>query len=130
MKKSSREALDAYYAEAGSWAKDQADALRSSRRTAWWVAGGAAIIAVCEALALLFLTPLKSVEPYTLLVDRQTGFVQQLKPLDAETISADRTITQTFRVPYVIAREGFAIDAMQSGYRTVRQEGRRGGKEG
>src|SRR3546814_9000129 len=46
MKKSSREALDAYYAEAGSWAKDQGDALRASRRTAWWVAGGAAFIAV------------------------------------------------------------------------------------
>src|SRR3546814_18449970 len=60
MKKSSREALDAYYAEAGSWAKDQADALRSSRRTAWWVAGAAAVIAVCEALALLFLTPLST----------------------------------------------------------------------
>src|SRR3546814_15169499 len=29
MKKSSREALDAYYAEAGSWAKDQGDALRA-----------------------------------------------------------------------------------------------------
>ena len=26
--------------------------------------------------------PLKTVEPYTLLVDRQTGFVQALKPLD------------------------------------------------
>ena len=62
MKKSSREALDAYYAEAGSWAKDRADALRASRRTAWWVAGAASVIAVCEALALLFLTPLKTVE--------------------------------------------------------------------
>src|SRR3546814_3839138 len=88
----------------------QGDALRASRRTAWWVAGGAAFIAVCEALALLFLTPLKSVEPYTLLVDRQTGFVQQLKPLDAETISANRALTQSFLVQYVIAREGFDID--------------------
>lgn len=119
MKKSSREALDAYYAEADSWAKDQGDALRASRRTAWWVAGGAAFIAVCEALALLFLTPLKTVEPYTLLVDRQTGFVQQLKPLDAETISADRALTQSFLVQYVIAREGFDIDALQSDYRKV-----------
>src|SRR3546814_15970688 len=50
MKKSSREALDAYYAEAGSWAKDQGDALRASRRTARWVAGGAAFIAVREEL--------------------------------------------------------------------------------
>lgn len=119
MKKSSREALDAYYAEAGSWAKDQADALRASRRTAWWVAGAASVIAVCEALALLFLTPLKTVEPYTLLVDRQTGFVQPLKPLEPDAISRDRALTQSFLVQYVIAREGFDIDMLQSDYRKI-----------
>ena len=117
MKKS--EALDAYYAEADSWAKDRGDALRASRRTAWWVAGGASVIAVCEALALLFLTPLKTVEPYTLLVDRQTGFVQQLKPLEAGTISRDKALTQSFLVQYVIAREGFDIDTVQTDYRKV-----------
>lgn len=119
MKKPGREALDAYYAEADSWAKDRGDALRASRRTAWWVAGGAAFIAVCEALALLFLTPLKTVEPYTLLVDRQTGFVQALKPLELQTISRDRALTQSFLVQYVIAREGFDIDALPNDYRKV-----------
>lgn len=119
MKKSAQEALDAYYAEADSWAKDRGGALRASRRTAWWVAGGASAIAICEALALLFLTPLKTVEPYTLLVDRQTGFVQQLKPLEAETISRDRALTQSFLVQYVIAREGFDIDMLQNDYRKV-----------
>lgn len=119
MKKPAQEALDAYYAEADSWAKDRGDALRASRRTAWWVAGGASAIAICEALALLFLTPLKTVEPYTLLVDRQTGFVQPLKPLEAGTISRDRALTQSFLVQYVIAREGFDIDTVQSDYRKV-----------
>lgn len=119
MKKSAEEALDAYYAEADSWAKDRTDALRSSRRTAWWVAGAAATVAVFEALALLFLTPLKTVEPYTLLVDRQTGFVQQLKPLEPQTISRDRALTQSFLVQYVIAREGFDIDLLQNDYRKV-----------
>jgi type IV secretion system protein VirB8 len=119
MKKSSREALDAYYAEAGSWAKDQADALRASRRTAWWVAGAASVIAVCEALALLFLTPLKTVEPYTLLVDRQTGFVQALKPLEVDAIARDRALVQSYLVQYVIAREGFDINSVQEDYRKV-----------
>ena len=119
MTKSSREALDAYYAEADSWAKDRTDALRASRRIAWWVAGGACAIAICEALALLFLTPLKTVEPYTLLVDRQTGFVQQLKPLEPQSISRDRALTQSFLVQYVIARESFDIDSIQNEYRKV-----------
>jgi type IV secretion system protein VirB8 len=119
MKKASREALDAYYAEADSWAKDRSDALRASRRTAWWVAGGASVIAVCEALALLFLTPLKTVEPYTLLVDRQTGFVQPLKPLEPQAISRDRALTQSFLVQYVIAREGFDANSLQNDYQKV-----------
>jgi type IV secretion system protein VirB8 len=119
MKKNSREALDAYFAGADSWAKDQGDALRASRRTAWWVAGAAAVIAVCEALALLFLTPLKTVEPYTLLVDRQTGFVQPLKPLEPQAISGDRALTQSFLVQYVIAREGFDANSLQNDYQKV-----------
>lgn len=119
MKKSSREALDAYFVEADSWAKDRGDALRASRRTAWWVAGAASVIAVCEALALLFLTPLKTVEPYTLLVDRQTGFVQPLKPLEPQAISRDRALTQSFLVQYVIAREGFDANSLQNDYQKV-----------
>lgn len=119
MKKQAREALDAYYAEGDSWAQDRNDCLRKSRRVAWWVAAAAAIIAVAEALALMFLAPLKTVVPYTLLVDRQTGFVQALKPLEAQTITADRALTQSFLVQYVIAREGFDIDSLQSDYRKV-----------
>ena len=119
MSKATREALDAYYAEADSWAKDRNDSLRASRRIAWWVAGAACVVAVCEALALLFLMPLKTVEPFTLLVDRQTGFVQPLKPLDPQAISGDRALTQSFLVQYVIAREGFDINSLQSDYRKV-----------
>lgn len=119
MKNKAREALDAYYREAGSWAEDRQAALRVSRRTAWIVAGAAAAIAVLEALALLVLTPLKTIEPYTLLVDKQTGFVQALKPLDAQFVSPNTALTQSFLVQYVIARESFDISAMQANYRKV-----------
>jgi type IV secretion system protein VirB8 len=119
MNKQSREALDAYYAEAESWAKDRQEALRASRRTAWTVAGAAVAVAVLEALALLLLTPLKTVVPYTLLVDRNTGFVQALEPLDPARVSADTALTQSFLVQYVIARESFDADTLQSDYRKV-----------
>lgn len=119
MKKESKEALEAYYAEGDSWAKDRQDALLTSRRIAWIVAGIALFVAALEAIALIVLTPLKTVEPYTLLVDRQTGFVQALKPLDVEKVSADAALTQSFLAQYVIAREGFDINAVQSDYRKV-----------
>ena len=119
MNKHSREALDAYYREAQSWAHDKQDSLRKSRRTAWLIAAGAGTIALIEALALIVLMPLKTVEPYTLLVDRHTGFVQALQPLDPERISGDAALTQSFLVQYVIARESFDIDALEANYRRV-----------
>ena len=119
MNKQSREALDAYYVEAGSWAQDREDALRASRRTAWIVAAVAIVLAALEAIALVFLTPLKTVEPYTLLVDRETGYVQLLRPLESERITPDRALTQSFLVQYVIARESFDIDAISENYRKV-----------
>lgn len=117
MNKTSRDSLDTYYGQAESWARDQHDALRASRKVAWIVASAAATIAVCEAFALIALAPLKTVVPYTLLVDRHTGFVEALKPLDANTVAPDKALTQSFLVQYVIARESFDYDALQSNYR-------------
>lgn len=119
MNKPSREALDAYYREADSWGQDREQSLRASRRIAWWVAAGAALIAILEAIALVTLMPLKTVEPYTLLVDRNTGYVQALEPLNPARIEGDTALTQSFLVQYVIAREGFDISAVQGDYRKV-----------
>ena len=119
MNKQAREALDAYYLEGDSWGKDRQDALRASRRTAWITAWSMAAIAVMEAVALVVLMPLKTVEPYTLLVDRNTGFVQALTPLDPQRISGDAALTQSFLVQYVIARESFDIDTIQAEYHKV-----------
>ena len=116
MKKSTREALDAYYSEAGSWAQDQLNALRSSRQIAWWVALGAVAVAIAEAVALVVLMPLKTVVPYTLLVDRTTGFVQALKPLEPNEITPDRALVQSMLVQYVIARESFDLTSLQANY--------------
>lgn len=119
MKKSSREALNAYYREAGSWASDKIGGLQASRRLAWIVAITAVAVAVVEALALVVLMPLKTVVPYTLLVDRTTGFVQVLKPLEPNQITPDRALVQSMLVQYVIARESFDIAVIQANYQKV-----------
>lgn len=119
MNEHSRETLDTYYAEAASWNRDRVQAMRSSYRIAWWVAGVAAAIALLEAIALVLLTPLKTVEPYTLMVDKTTGYVQALKPLDQARIAPDSALTQSFLVQYVIAREGFDMATLNANYRKV-----------
>jgi type IV secretion system protein VirB8 len=119
MNKHNRETLDAYYAEAQSWNRDRVQSMHSSRKIAWWIAGAATTIAVLEAIALVLLMPLKRVEPYTLMVDRTTGYVQALKPLDEATIAPDAALTQAFLVQYVIARESFDIATLNANYRRV-----------
>ncbi len=108
-----------YYRQAESWNHDREAASRASRRVAWIAASVAALIALAEACALVALTPLKTVQPYTLLVDRQTGYVQALDPLQPARIGADTALTQSFVVQYVIARESFDIAAVQSNYKKV-----------
>lgn len=113
------DAKDSYYKEAASWATDRNAALRSSRRTAWIVASLAMVVVILEAVALAVLLPLKTVVPYTLMVDRQTGYVQALDPIAANRIAPDTALTQSFLVQYVIAREGFDFASVQADYRKI-----------
>lgn len=108
-----------YYREAASWSNDRVQEMSSSRRIAWIVAGVASAIALFEGIALVALTPLKTVVPYTLLVDRQTGYVQAINPLDRETIAPDSALVRSFLVQYVTARESFDIDSLNANYRKV-----------
>ncbi len=109
----------AHYAGAASWAADIHGALRASRRTAWMVAGAAAGVAVLEAIALAALTPLKTVVPYTILVDRQTGYVQTVSGLKPGPLTQDAAVSQSFLVQYVIARETFDAADLRENYRKV-----------
>ncbi len=109
-----------YYQQGESWAADVHGALRASRRIAWTIATVAAVVAGLEAFALAALAPLKTVVPYTITVDRQTGYVQLaegLKPGGA--LTQDQAVTQSFLVQYVLARETFDATDLTGAYRKV-----------
>lgn len=110
---------DPHYANARSWALDRADALARWARTGWIVAGIAITVAALEALALAAIAPLKTVVPYTLLVDRTTGYTQTLEGLHPQTIIPQAALTQSLLAQYVIARESFDIDSLRDQYRQV-----------
>lgn len=108
-----------YHRQATSWALDREVQAARSRRTAWTVAGVAVAVGLFEAVALAMLAPLKTVEPITLLVDRQTGFVQALDPLQPQRVAADDALTQSYLAQYVMAREGFDRATVRLDYRKV-----------
>lgn len=103
----------------GSWGEDVLGSLRSSRRAAWIVAGVAAAVAGLESVALAGLTPLKTVQPYTILVDRQTGYAETLRGLQPGKLTQDAAVSQSFVMQYVMARETFDATDLRENYRKV-----------
>ena len=83
------------------------------------IAGIAVAVALLEAVALAVLPPLKTVQPLTILVDRQTGFVETVDPLHPRTVTADAALTNAFLAQYVEARERFDRATIRADYRRV-----------
>jgi len=109
----------AYYADAASWSEDVNGSLRASRKRAWWVAGAAVFVAVLEALALALLVPLKTVVPYTITVDRQTGAAQLASGIILGPMSQNDALLQSALAQYVIARETLDATDLAANYRKV-----------
>lgn len=108
-----------YRAEAASWSQDVNGALRASRARAWWVAGIALFLAVVEGLALVLLLPLKTVVPYTILVDRQTGHAELARGINLGPMSENEALVQSALAQYVIARETIDAADLAANYRKV-----------
>jgi type IV secretion system protein VirB8 len=106
-----------YYEAASTWAQDTHETLRRSRRTAWIVAGIAVGIAAIQAVALVVLVPLKQTMPYTITVDRETGYVQTTRGVNLGTLSETEAVAQSFVVQYVLARETFDAADYREQYR-------------
>jgi len=70
-----------YFEEARSWDSELSNEIQSSKKKAWLVAIAATTIAVLEAIAIASLAPLKTVEPFIVRVDNNTGVVDVISTL-------------------------------------------------
>jgi type IV secretion system protein VirB8 len=110
---------DEYFAAARSWADGQASSAARETRLAWRVAAGAGALALLLALALALLVPLKTVQPYVLTVDRQTGAVEPATFLKSGTMTQNEAVIQAQLAGYVTARETFDSTDLAQQYRRV-----------
>jgi type IV secretion system protein VirB8 len=108
-----------HYEAARSWAYDRDTALANSRRAAWIVASLATGVAVLEALALVALAPLKTVVPYTVMVDKTTGYSTVIDGTHPQVLKPQSVLTQSMLAQYVVARETFDITTIADQYRKV-----------
>src|SRR3990167_6096027 len=120
MKTDADKKIDKYVEAASDWDTDQVLRTKQSEDRAWKVAGGAGLIAICLAVALMFLVPLKSIEYVVVRVDDVTGMVDvvrtTLKGVE-ETVS-EATDKYWLKL-YVRTREGYFYDEYKTNYDTV-----------
>ncbi|CUU79055.1 type IV secretion system protein [Campylobacter fetus subsp. venerealis] len=90
--------------------------VEKSNSRAWLVAFCAIFVAVISIVAVILLTPLKTVEPYVIRVDNVTGMVDIITKLDVEQINQNEALDKYFVGTYVKAREGYYYELLNSDY--------------
>jgi type IV secretion system protein VirB8 len=119
--KGSKKAVDDYLNEIKAFESDRVALAQSSAKTAWKVATGAGLVAILALLAVVMLTPIKAVEPYLLKVDNATGYADVVRPLkDAEGISYGEVLDKYWLNQFVITRNGYEWETIQSSYNTMK----------
>ena len=107
--------LEAYFREGTSWDDDRVAAAHRGARVAWRVAGAGWVCAVTGGASLLFLMPLKRVEPFVIRVDNTSGIVDVV-PVFAGEASVDQAVTRYFVTHYITTCERFNFETAESDY--------------
>ena len=97
--------LQTYYRDGATWETSIARRNAFSRAIAWTVAVIMTVVALAAIAALVLALPLKSYEPYMIVVDRSTGFVEVKRPLAQDPLNPDEAITLFNVVRYARARD-------------------------
>ncbi|GAA5109710.1 virB8 family protein [Bartonella jaculi] len=111
--------VEQYIAEARSFDQDRMLASRRITRASLTIAAIAVVVALISSLAVITLTPLKTVEPFVIRVDNSTGITEVVEALKEGPTNVDEAITRYFAAKYVRAREGFAVEETQNNFKTV-----------
>lgn len=105
-----------YYADGATWERDIARRNRNSRALAWIVATVMTVVAVGTLGTLALLVPLKTYEPYMVVVDKTTGFVEVKRPMAAGPLTQDEAVTTFNVVRYIKARETYDPKALKDNF--------------
>jgi type IV secretion system protein VirB8 len=105
-----------YFADGATWERDIARRNRNSRALAWIVASVMTLVAVGSLGTLALLVPLKTYEPYMVVVDRTTGFVEVKRPMAEGSLTQDEAVTTFNVVRYIKARETYDPRALKDNF--------------
>lgn len=107
-------------AEAAKFEKSKADWRKNLMKASLVVAGISVVLNIVQAAAIAMLTPLKTVEPYLLYVDKSSGMAEVRQPLKDPRSSYGEETDKFFITEYITARESYDWGLAQRNYDTVK----------
>lgn len=108
-----------YLTEARSWETSKVMSLEKSMKLAWTLTAVAGVLAFCSIVAVMFLTPLKTVQPYVIRVDNSTGTVDIVRAMKNGETNYDEAMNKYFIQWYVRWREGYSRPLAAEYYNNV-----------
>jgi len=87
-----------------------------STKRAWTVAIIFGLIALALAGVIVYILPLKKVEPYVIQVDKFTGMTHFISAIDEGTLEPNEAVDKYFASTYVKKRESYYYDFLQQDY--------------
>jgi type IV secretion system protein VirB8 len=111
--------FEQYQREVLSWETHRVLELQQSKTIAWRVATGASVIAVAALVAIVGMTPLKTVKPFVIRVDNTTGIVDVVSELGDAKTNYDESINKYFVQWYVRYRQAYSFDLLEDYYFAV-----------
>jgi type IV secretion system protein VirB8 len=90
--------------------------LEKSRKIAWRLVVGFGAIALSSVIAVAMIAPLKTVEPFIVRVDNNTGLTDTVSYIKNQDLAADEVMNKYFLSQYVNLREGYDWHMIQATY--------------
>lgn len=115
-KKGAKQMAIDFIQQANQFEKSQIDAIKRNNKTAWRITAASLLLAVLSVIAVMLLTPLKTVTPYVIRVDNNTGATDIVTVLQQSETSYGEATDRYWLSQYIKMRESYDWWTVQSTY--------------
>lgn len=112
--------VDRMMKEAANFKKSKASLLKTGMFIAFGVAGASVVLNMIQGIALAVMMPMKTVEPFLLMVDKESGHVSIMQPLSDPLPTYGKVLDDHHLRTFVIARESHDWGLAQLYFDTVK----------
>lgn len=117
--KVTRSSADQFFKAVRAFETDRVALAQSNAKNAWRVATGVGVIALLAVGAVIGLTPLKTVVPYVIRVDNNTGFTDVAPAISDNKTSYGQELDKYWLAKFIINRESYEWQTVQNMYNIV-----------